>query len=157
MVVALGYNWELGWGGGGRGGRPIQNKADKQGREGGLEACIQIECMGASTGTSKCVFTHPFFEEVHLALEGDQVHPRKGVLNTEEFGLSEASQQMISHKLDILFHHVSIHTGERTEGQRFLDILHFNVNSISNDIMNDNSAGTVEQQVGVDVDCEISV
>ena len=64
---------------------------------------------------------------------------------------------MISHKLDILLHHVSIHAGEGMEGQRFLDILHFNVNGISNDIMNDNSAGTVDQQVGVDVDCEISV
>ena len=57
-----------------------------------LEAGIQIEGMGASTGSGKGVLAHTFLEEVRLALEGNQVHPRKGVLDTEEFGLSEASQ-----------------------------------------------------------------
>jgi len=36
-------------------------------------------------------------------------------------------------------------------------MLHFNINSVSNDVMNNNSTGWVDQQVGVDVDCKITV
>ncbi len=57
-----------------------------------LEAGIQIEGMGASTGSGKGVLAHTFLEEVRLALEGDQLHPRERVFNTKELGLSEASQ-----------------------------------------------------------------
>ena len=34
--------------------------------------------------------------------------------------------------------------------------MHLNINSICNDVMNDNSTGSVDQQVGVDVDCKIA-
>ena len=57
-----------------------------------LEARIQIEGMGASTGSGKGVLAHTFLEEVRLALEGNQLHPRERVLDTKELGLSEASQ-----------------------------------------------------------------
>ena len=56
-----------------------------------LEAGIQIEGMGASTGSGKGVLAHTFLE-VRLALEGDELHPRERVFNTKELGLSEASQ-----------------------------------------------------------------
>jgi len=46
-----------------------------------LEAGIQIEGMGASTGSGKGVLAHTFLEEVRLALEGDQLHPRERVFN----------------------------------------------------------------------------
>ena len=42
-----------------------------------LEAGIQIESMGASTGSGKGVLAHTFLEEIRLALEGDQLHPRE--------------------------------------------------------------------------------
>ena len=48
--------------------------------------------MGASTGSGKGVLAHTFLEEVRLALEGDQLHPRERVLDTKELGLSEAGQ-----------------------------------------------------------------
>ena len=51
---------------------------------------------------------------------------------------------MISHKLDVLLHHVGVHSRECSDGQRFFDMLHLNINSICNDVMNDNSAGTVD-------------
>jgi len=49
----------------------------------------------------------------------------------------------------VLLHHVGVHSRKRTDGQRFFDILHLNINSICNDVMNDNSAGT-------DGDCKIA-
>jgi len=47
--------------------------------------------MGASTGSGKGVLTHTFLEDVCLALEGDQFHPREKVLHMIELGLSKAS------------------------------------------------------------------
>ena len=67
-MVLLGVYFFGNWSGG-----KDQSKTDKQ----TLEARIQIESMGASTGSGKGVLAHTFLEEVRLALEGDQLHPRE--------------------------------------------------------------------------------
>ena len=73
---------------GDRSGERDQSRTDKQ----TLEARIQIESMGASTGSGKWVLGYMFLEGVCLALERDQFFPRERVLNTKELGLSEAGQ-----------------------------------------------------------------
>ena len=64
--------------------------------------------------------------------------------------------------LDILLHHVGgVHAGQCMYGQHFLYVyvlhLHLNINGVGKDVMDDNSASSVDGQVCVDVDCKILV
>ena len=71
----------------------VSNQSEQTNKQtNNLEARIQIESMGASTGSGKGVLAHAFLEEVRLALKGNQIHPREGVLDRVELGLTEASQ-----------------------------------------------------------------
>jgi len=82
------------------------------------------------------VLAHPFFEEVGLALQGDQLHPIERVGGVEDLRVAECGEKAVGHELDVLRHEVVVHT-DQVARESFRDELAFYVHRAANHMMHD--------------------
>ncbi|RUS30957.1 hypothetical protein BC938DRAFT_478710 [Jimgerdemannia flammicorona] len=61
------------------------------------------------------------FEEIGLALEGDEVHEIKGVLSVVAFRHAKGDEQAVSDKFNILAHEGGVHANETDSYELLLD------------------------------------
>jgi hypothetical protein len=81
------------------------------------------------------VLAYTLLEEVSLSLERDHVHPLERVLNVVVLGDTKGEQKSVSHKLDVLAHKARVHSDE-LNGERVLNKLQLNLDSLSDDLSN---------------------
>mmetsp|Transcript_35383 Transcript_35383/g.88767 ORF Transcript_35383/g.88767 Transcript_35383/m.88767 type:complete len:281 (-) Transcript_35383:694-1536(-) len=105
--------------------------------------------------TRALVLTHAALKEIGLPLEGDELHPIKGIGGMVQLLAAKGQQQTVGNKLDVARHHVCIHPHQRAR-QRIAHKLALQVHCLAHDLPHDLLVQLVVQQ-GVQVARKVGV
>ena len=89
----------------------------------------------SSHNTGLLVLSNTLLKEVGLSLKRNHLHPFEGVGGIVDLLVAESNNKTISDELDVLAHHLLVHTDER-DGERVAHELTLNVDSLPDDLLN---------------------